>query len=111
MAVRRDWYCEDVLSGKMDVKKIWEDDRVMVFYHPDPAAEHHAVVIPKKHIPSLMDPAILDGEILTSMMVAVQKAAIEMGIDKTGFFLESNAIDPGVTPHVHWHIKSFESKK
>lgn len=44
-------------------------------------------------------------------MTVVQKAALEMGIDKTGFFLESNAIDPDVTPHVHWHIKSFESKR
>ena len=109
--MRRDWYCEDVLSGKLEVKKIWEDENVLVFYHPEPAAERHAVAIPKKHIPSLMDPAIVDGDILSSMMTAVQKAAIEMGIDKTGFFLESNAIDPGVTPHVHWHIKSFESKR
>jgi len=47
---RRDWYCEDVLSGKINVKKIWEDDRVLVFYHPTPSSEHHAVVIPKRHI-------------------------------------------------------------
>jgi histidine triad (HIT) family protein len=109
--MRRDWYCEDVLSGKLEVKKIWEDERVLVFYHPDPTAEHHAVAIPKKHIPSLMDPGILDGELLASMMIAVQKAATAMGIDKTGFFIESNAIDSGVTPHVHWHIKSFESRR
>ena len=22
---RRDWYCEEVLTGKLDVKKVWED--------------------------------------------------------------------------------------
>ncbi|MBN2073952.1 MAG: HIT domain-containing protein [Dehalococcoidales bacterium] len=109
--MRRDWYCEDVFSGKLEVKKIWEDENVLVFYHPEPAAERHAVAVPKKHISSLMDPAIVNGDILSSMMTAVQKAAVEMSIDKTGFFLESNAIDPGVTPHVHWHIKSFESKR
>ena len=109
--MRRDWYCEDVLSGKMEVKKIWEDERVLVFYHPTPTTEHHAVAIPKQHIPSLMDPTMVDGDLLSSMITAVQKAATEMGIDKTGFFLESNAIDPGVTPHDHWHIKSFEAKR
>lgn len=23
----RDWYCEDVLSGKMEIRKVWEDNR------------------------------------------------------------------------------------
>ena len=33
---RRDWYCEDVLSGKIDVKKIWEDYQGLAFHHPKP---------------------------------------------------------------------------
>ena len=52
----------------------------------------------------------VDGALLVSMVTGVQKAAVEMGIDQTGFFVETNAIDPGATPHMHWHIKSFESK-
>jgi len=107
---RRDWYCEDVLSGNINIKKIWEDDRVLVFHHPTPSARHHAVIIPKQHISSIMDPMAIDGDLLVSMVTGVQKAAVEMGIDQIGFFIETNAIDPGVTPHMHWHIKSFESK-
>lgn len=26
---RRDWYCEDILSGKLDVQRVYEDDRVL----------------------------------------------------------------------------------
>ena len=47
---RPDWYCDDVLSGKLDVEKVWEDERVLAFHHPKPTAEIHVVVIPKKHI-------------------------------------------------------------
>jgi hypothetical protein len=36
---RRDWYCEDVLSGKLDIKKVWEDERGLAFHHPRPQAE------------------------------------------------------------------------
>jgi len=25
----RDWYCEDVLSGKIEVEKVWENERVL----------------------------------------------------------------------------------
>ena len=100
----------DVLSGKMNVKKIWEEERVLVFHHPTPSAKCHAVAIPKQHISSIMDPMAIDGDLLVSIVIGAQKAGVEMGIDQTGFFVETNAIDPGVTPHMHWHIKSFESK-
>lgn len=104
MMARRDWYCEDVLSGNLEVKKVWEDELVMAFHHPHPQAEIHVVVIPKKHVPSLLDPSALDGILLTSMMRAVQVTARELGLDRAGFYVRANAAAPGVTPHMHWHI-------
>ncbi len=100
----RDWYCEDVLSGKVEVEKVWEDERVLAFRHPKPQAEIHVVVIPKAHLPSLLDPAALDGALLTSMMRAIQETARQLGLDQTGFYVRANASAPGVTPHMHWHI-------
>lgn len=100
----RDWYCEDVLSGKIEVKKVWEDERVLAFHRPEPLAPIHVVVIPKKHVPSLLDPSALDGELLSSMVKAIQHTARELGLDKSGFFVRANAAGPGVTPHMHWHI-------
>lgn len=101
----RDWYCDDVLSGNIEISKVWEDDRVLAFHHPHPQAEIHVVVIPKEHVPSLLDPMALEGALLASMMLAIQKAARKLGLDKTGFYVRANAAAPGVTPHMHWHIK------
>jgi histidine triad (HIT) family protein len=101
---RRDWYCEDVLSGKLEVQKIWEDERVLAIHHPYPQAEIHAVVFPKKHVASILDPLALDGALLSSMVTAVQVVAHELGLDQTGFYVRTNAAAPGVTPHMHWHI-------
>ncbi len=101
---RRDWYCEDVLSGKLPVDVIWEDERVMSFYHPEPHEGIHVVVIPKKHIESILDPAALDGDLLQSMVQAVQWVALSLELDETGFYVRTNAAAPGVTPHMHWHI-------
>ena len=77
---RRDWYCEDVLSGKLDVHRVYEDDRVFAFHHPWPVAEIHVVVIPKSHVPSLLDAAALDGDLLSSMVGAIQSTATSLGL-------------------------------
>jgi histidine triad (HIT) family protein len=102
--VRRDWYCEDVLSGVLEINKVWEDERVLAFHHPHPQAEIHVVVIPKSHVPSLLDPMALDGSLLSSMVFAVQQVARILELDQTGFYVRVNAGAPGVTPHMHWHI-------
>lgn len=100
-----DWYCEEVLSGELSVQRIFEDERVLAFHHPRPSAAPHVVVIPKQHVPSLLAPEALNGELLVSMITAVQHAAKEVGVDGgTGFYIRANAAAPGVTPHMHWHI-------
>lgn len=105
---RRDWYCEDVLSGMLKVEVIWEDPRVLAFYHPSPSSRIHAVVIPKQHISSILEPEAVDGTLLESMVTAIQKVAQNTGLDKTGFFVRANAADEGVTPHMHWHVMNLE---
>ncbi len=62
------------------------------------------VVIPKRHVPSLLDPIALDGALLRSMMKAIQQVARQLGLDQTGFYVRANAAAPGVTPHMHWHV-------
>lgn len=102
---RTDWYCEDVLSGKLDVRPVFEDESVLAFHHPRPAAEPHVVVVPKKHVSSLLDERALEGELLSSMLRAVQHAATTLGLDGgEGFYVRANAAAPGVTPHMHWHV-------
>jgi histidine triad (HIT) family protein len=100
-----DWYCEEVLPGKLKVERIFEDDHVLAFHHPRPSARPHAVVIPKQHVPSLLDEKAVDPAILVSMIRAVQEAARVLGFDReTGFYIRANAAAPEVTPHMHWHV-------
>lgn len=102
---RDDWYCADVLSGELAVDRVFEDDHVLAFHHPRPAAQPHVVVIPKRHVPSLLAPEALDGQLLTSMLTAVQHAARTLSVDRGhGFYVRANAAAPGVTPHMHWHV-------
>jgi len=98
-----DWYCDDVLSGKMEIERVHEDDLVLAFEHPRPVAPLHVVVIPKRHVASLQDASALDGDLLVAMVRAVQVVAATFQ-PKNGFYLRANTGAPGTTPHMHWHV-------
>ena len=87
------------------MKRVYEDDRVVAFHHPDPAAETHVVVVPKSHVPSILDETALDGDLLRSMVTAIQATANSLGLlSGQGFYVRANAAAPDVTPHMHWHV-------
>lgn len=101
---KRDWFCEDVLSGKRQVKVLYDDERVLGFEHPYPMYQIHGVVIPRAHVASLLAPEAVHGDLLMSMLKGVQAVARALGLEDKGFQLQANAAAPGVTPHMHWHV-------
>lgn len=103
---KRDWYCEDVFTGEVEIRRVFEDDVVLAFHHPRPEAPLHVVIVPKKHTPSLLGPEALDPALLVAMINAVQEVARRLQIGAEGLKLVANAGAPGVTPHLHWHVMS-----
>ena len=77
---------------------------MLAFHHPKPTAEIHVVVIPKKQITSILESEAVDGDLLASMVTAIQQTAAKLGLDTQGFYVRTNAGTDGVTPHMHWHI-------
>ena len=54
---------------------------------------------------SALDPAALDGDLLSSMVRAIQTTATSLAVvHGKGFYVRANAAAPGVTPHMHWHV-------
>ena len=79
-------------------------DRVVAFRRPDAGVQIHAVVVPKSHVESLMSPELVEPSLLVALVTAVQSVARRLGLDSAGFHVEAYAMDPEVTPHVHWHV-------
>ena len=103
---KRDWFCEDVLTGRAPIDRVYEDDLVLAFHHPRPIAPKHVVIIPKRHTPSLLGPEALDPVLLVALLRAVQTVAAQLDVGARGVKLSVNAGAPGVTPHLHWHVTS-----
>jgi histidine triad (HIT) family protein len=95
-----------IIRGEIPSSKVYEDDMVLAFDDIRPAAPVHVVVIPKQHIPTLMD--VEDSQIgyLHAMMAAVPKIARLKGIDERGFRIMLNCNPEGgqVVFHLHLHV-------
>ncbi len=105
--MNRDFYCDEVLSGKTPVNTVFETDSVLAYHHTKPFYDHHIVVIPKIHISSLIsDEADNTGQLLLEMLEVIKKIAAEM-VEKTGASkIITNLGEYQDTKHLHWHVVS-----
>lgn len=101
-----DFYCDEVMSGKTDVDKVFETDNVLAYYHTRPFYQVHIVAIPKKHIPSLTNIEESDQGILFELIEVIQKVAAEVEEKYGACRVITNLGDYQESKHLHWHIVS-----
>jgi len=98
-------FCE-IIKGNIPCSKVYEDDQVLAFDDIHPMAPVHVLVVPKVHIPTLMDMSPKEGGILLALGKAVQLIAQKKGVADDGFRVIINCKEGGgqVVPHLHIHI-------
>jgi len=99
-----DFYCEFVLSGQIQVDKVIETDGVLAYYHTRPFYPVHIVVIPKRHIASLLTLTPEDSELLLEMLAVVRQVAAQT-VNKYGACrVITNLGTYQDSKHLHWHV-------
>jgi len=95
-----------IVEKKLPSKVVYEDDLVLAFEDLSPQAPVHILLIPKKHISTLLDVAEEDLHLFEHMMKVANKIARERGIAGRGFRVVTNCNPEGgqVVYHVHHHI-------
>jgi len=104
-----DFYCDFVLSGKIEVEKVLETENVLAYHHTRPFWETHIVVIPKKHIASIFAVEEADRPLLFELFEAVREIAGRVVAEKGAARILSNTGDYQESKHLHIHINSGES--
>lgn len=99
-----DFYCEQVLSGKIEVSKVLETENVLAYYHTKPAYEKHIVVIPKKHISSLITITQEENDLLLELLAVVKKVAADIVSEYGACRVITNLGDYQDSKHLHWHL-------
>lgn len=103
-----DFYCEQVLSGKTEVEKIAETENALAFYHTRPFWETHVVVIPKKHVSSLLTLEKSDAALLLEIFELIKQVAETIVKQKGAARVLTNLGDYQDSKHLHFHVYSGE---
>ncbi len=98
-------FCK-IARGEIPCKKVYEDDQVLAFDDIQPMAPVHVVIIPKKHISTLMDIDSQNMGIAGNLISAAQEVARIKGIAERGFRIAINCNADGgqVIFHLHMHV-------
>ena len=99
-----DFYCEQVLSGKTEVRKVFETENVLAYYHTKPAYEEHIVVIPKRHISSLITITEEENDLLLELLGVVKRVAANVVSEHGACRVITNLGQYQDSKHLHWHI-------
>jgi histidine triad (HIT) family protein len=103
-----DFYCDEVLSGKTAVNVIRETDNVMAYHHTRPFWPTHIVVIPKRHVSSLLTLEESDESLLLELIAVVQAVATDVVNDHGACRVLTNLGKYQDSKHLHWHVSSGE---
>jgi len=98
-------FCK-IVNGLMPCSKVYEDEKTLAFDDIHPVTPVHVIVVPKQHIPTILDVGAEEMDYLSAMVTAVQEVARIKGIDQRGFKTVINCNEEGgqLIYHLHMHI-------
>ena len=84
----------------------YKDDDVVAFHDINPQGPTHMLVVPRRHITSLIDLTPSDDALVGSVVRRARDLAVEPGLDDRGFRLVFNCgEDAGYSVyHIHLHL-------
>lgn len=98
-------FCK-IIEKTIPAKIVYEDEQALAFEDINPQAPVHILVIPKKHIPTILDLKEEDDNCLGYVFKVANKIAKDKGIADRGFRLVTNCNpESGQTVyHIHFHL-------
>lgn len=98
-------FCK-IVKKEIPSTTVYEDEEIIAFRDINPVAPVHVLVIPKKHISSLVDLKPEDEAIIGRIYSVINKIAKQEGIDEKGFRVVVNCGEDGgqEVKHLHFHL-------
>ena len=84
----------------------YEDDAVLAFKDIYPKAPVHILIVPKRHIPSIMELAPGDAEVMGRCLLVARQLGEATGYAERGYRVSVNCGPEGgqIVYHVHFHF-------
>ncbi|MCS7299329.1 MAG: histidine triad nucleotide-binding protein [Spirochaetia bacterium] len=103
MGVENCIFCK-IVRKEIPSKIVYEDEDTLAFDDINPQAPVHTLVIPKKHIPNLME--LEDSNLLSSIFRTIKQVVRIKNLENDGFRVVVNYLHKGgqTVFHLHFHI-------
>jgi len=95
-----------IVDGKVTANVVYQDESVLAFKDIRPVAPTHLLIIPRKHIASVLELTPPDDALIGHVFRVASRLAREQGIDTSGFRVVVNTgRDAGQSVfHLHYHV-------
>jgi len=95
-----------IINGEIPTKIIYQDDMVVAFPDISPQTPVHLLIVPRKHIQTVLDLEDVDKELIGHIYFIAKELAVKNHIDVTGFRIVTNCNkDAGQEVfHLHFHL-------
>ena len=98
-------FCK-IVAGEIPADILYRDEEVIVFRDIHPLAPIHLLIIPGKHIASLVQLSEAKSSLIGNMVNTAKQLAKREGIAESGYRLVINCGAQGgqLVPHLHMHL-------
>jgi histidine triad (HIT) family protein len=93
-----------IAAGEIPAKIVFNDEKVVAFEDIKPQAPIHIIIIPRKHIPTILDLDEEDRELVGHMHLVANQIAAEKSLTQDGFRLVTNCKKSAGQEIFHLHI-------
>lgn len=94
-----------IARGEIPSKTAYADDELIVFHDIHPAAPVHLLIVPRRHVGSLIDAAPEDQALLGKMLLLAPRLALEQGATDGFRLIVNNGSGGGQEIfHLHYHV-------
>lgn len=98
-------FCK-IIKKEIPSNIVYEDEEIIAFKDIKPIAPIHILVVPKKHILSLVELEKEDEILIGKIYTVINKIAKEQGVSKSGYRVIVNCGQDGgqMVGHLHFHL-------
>lgn len=98
-------FCK-IAAGDIPSEEVYSDNEFYAFKDINPAEPVHVLVIPRTHIPMIIDARQEDKTLLGNLFLTANKVVQQLGLDIRGFrYIVNCGKDGGQSVfHIHLHI-------
>jgi len=92
------------LNNKIKITKVKETNHILAFHHTRPSWTLHIVVVPKVHIPNLLELKEID--LIKEVFEVLREIIIELKLNETNYKIVTNGGTFQDSKHLHFHLLS-----